>query len=153
MKYMNKTYNIVKKNGDAIRMKINEDKCDIMNNTKEDYTLLLKNIPIVDETNQQKYLGIELEQKVSVEKYCKRVINEVQHIIYNICNEELSFTNMIRKINTNVISKLRYSFSIVHQKLTELDMLDMKIRKCLYECGLYSKLLPKSRLYISISLF
>ena len=32
-------------------------------------------------------------------------------------------------------------------------MLDMKIRKCLYEGGLYSKLLPKSRLYISRSLF
>ena len=32
-------------------------------------------------------------------------------------------------------------------------MLDMKIRKYLYECCFYSKLLPKSRLYISISLF
>ena len=52
MKDIDKTYNIVKKNGDAIRMKINEDKCSIMNNTKEDYTLLLKNIHIVDETNQ-----------------------------------------------------------------------------------------------------
>ena len=88
MKDIDKTYNIVKKNGDVIRMKINEDKCGIMNNTKEYYTLLLKNIHIVDETNQQKYLGIELEQKVSVEKYCERVINEVQDIIYNICNME-----------------------------------------------------------------
>ena len=36
MKNMNKTYNIVKKNGHTIRMKINEDKCGIVNNTKED---------------------------------------------------------------------------------------------------------------------
>ena len=32
-------------------------------------------------------------------------------------------------------------------------MLNMKIRKYLYECCFYSKLLPKSKLYISISLF
>ena len=35
IKDMDKTYIIVKKNGDAIRMKINEDKCSIMNNIKE----------------------------------------------------------------------------------------------------------------------
>ena len=59
--------------------------------------------------------------------------------------------NTIRKINNDIISKLRYGFCIVTWKLGELEKIDKQIRKSLIQLQLYSRNIPKSRLYVKIN--
>ncbi|BFU19987.1 hypothetical protein, conserved [Entamoeba histolytica] len=62
-----------------------------------------------------------------------------------------SSLNTIRKINSDIISKLRYGFCIVKYKLGELEKIDKQIRKSLIQLQLYSRNIPKSRLYAKIN--
>ena len=62
-----------------------------------------------------------------------------------------SSINTIRKINNDIISKLRYWFSIVLLKLGELENIDKQIRNSLIHLQLYSRNIPKSRLYVKIN--
>ncbi|BFU25253.1 hypothetical protein, conserved [Entamoeba histolytica] len=62
-----------------------------------------------------------------------------------------SSLNTIRKINSDIISKLRYGFCIVTWKLGELEKIDKQIRKSLIQLQLYSRNIPKSRLYVKIN--
>ena len=62
-----------------------------------------------------------------------------------------SSINTIRKINNDIISKLRYGFCIVPWKLCELENIDKQIRKALIQLQLYSRNIPKSRLYVTIN--
>ncbi|BFU26494.1 hypothetical protein, conserved [Entamoeba histolytica] len=62
-----------------------------------------------------------------------------------------SSLNTIRKINSDIISKLRYGFCIVPWKLGELEKIDKQIRNSLIQLQLYSRNIPKSRLYVKIN--
>ena len=77
----------------------------------------LKDIPIVDDSNPYKNLGVELESKVNNIKYCEIVIKNIEQVIKNIVEKESSNINIIRIINSDVISILRYGFSIVHWRI------------------------------------
>ena len=62
-----------------------------------------------------------------------------------------SSLNTIRKINSDIISKLRYGFCIVPWKLGELENIDKQIRKSLIQHQLYSRNINKNRLYVIIN--
>lgn len=149
MEQAEKADNIVRRIFKAIGMKVNDDKCGIMNNTKEEISEQFINIPIVDDVNPYKYLGVELGTKVSVQKYCDRLIKAIDEVISGLDNGEISSFNLIYKINTDIISKLRYGFSVIPWKMTDLDKLDKEIRKALMKLNMYSKLFSKDRLYVN----
>ena len=153
LKQMKCVDSIIRKTFKAIGLKVNDKKCGIMWKGKFEVPDELKDIPIVDDSNPYKYLGVELGSKVNIIKYCERVIKNIEQVIKNIVEKESSNINIIRIINSDVISILRYGFSIVPWKMGQLEQIDLKIRKALYSSGSYSKMLPKSRLYVPIDQF
>ena len=62
-----------------------------------------------------------------------------------------SSINTIRKINNDIISKLRYGFCIIKWKHSEFENIDKQIRKALIQFQLYSRNINKSRLYVTIN--
>ncbi|BFU24575.1 hypothetical protein, conserved [Entamoeba histolytica] len=111
----------------------------------------LAELPRVTNDNHYKYLGIEIGDKVNINKYCTRILNDVSSILSSLNTMKYSSLNTIRKINSDIISKLRYGFCIVTWKLGELENIDKQIRKSLIQLQLYSRNIPKSRLYVKIN--
>ncbi|BFU23827.1 hypothetical protein, conserved [Entamoeba histolytica] len=113
----------------------------------------LAELPRVTNNNHYKYLGIEIGDgdKVNINKYCTRILNDVSSILSSLNTMKYSNLNTIRKINSDIISKLRYGFCIVKWKLGELEKIDKQIRKSLIQLQLYSRNIPKSRLYVKIN--
>ncbi|BFU18533.1 hypothetical protein, conserved [Entamoeba histolytica] len=103
----------------------------------------LAELPRVTNDNPCKYLGIEIGDKVNINKYCTRILNDVSSILSSLNTMKYSSLNTIRKINNDIISKLRYGFSIVPWKLGELEKIDKQIRKSLIQLQLYSRNIPK----------
>ena len=111
----------------------------------------LAELPRVYNDKHYKYLGIEIWDKININKYCTRILNDVSSILSSLNTMKYSNLNTIRKINNDIISKLRYGFSIVPWKLGELEKIDKQIRKSLIQLQLYSRNIPKSRLYVKIN--
>ncbi|BFU23475.1 hypothetical protein, conserved [Entamoeba histolytica] len=89
----------------------------------------LAELPRVTNDNHYKYLGIEIGDKININKYCTRILNDISSILSSLNTMKYSILNTIRKINNDIISKLRYGFCIVPWKLGELEKIDKQIRK------------------------
>ncbi|BFU26160.1 hypothetical protein, conserved [Entamoeba histolytica] len=68
----------------------------------------LAELPRVTNDNHYKYLGIEIGDKININKYCTRILNDVSSILSSLNTMKYSSINTIRKINNDTISKLRY---------------------------------------------
>ena len=122
-----------------------------MNNINGQINGELAELQRVTNDNPYKYLGIEIGDKININKYCTRLLNDVSSILSSLNNMKYTSINTIRKINNDIISKLRYGFCIVPWKLCELENIDKQIRKALIQLQLYSRNIPKSRLYVTIN--
>ena len=134
---------------EAIGLKINDNKSGLLVKGNQNIPEELQHYPRVTDNNPYKYLGVELSDKVSRDKYTSRVIKSIESTMDKIMIQQLSTMNIIRQINSDIISKLRYGSSIVPWKLGDLDKLDKIIRRKLYEKGIYNKMMSSARLYIS----
>ena len=133
----------------AIGLKINDSKSGLLVKGNQRIPPSLQSYPLVSNSNPYKYLGVELGDKVNKDHYTARVIKSIEATIDKIVTQQLSTMNIIRQINSDVISKLRYGSSVVPWRMGDLDKLDAVIRRKLYEHGIYSKLLTSARLYVS----
>ena len=79
----------------AIRLKINESKSGIMNNTKQELPEELRKYPEITDINPYKYLGIEIWQTISIEKYTERITKQIKLAITKLKDEETSSNNLI----------------------------------------------------------
>ncbi|GAB1223672.1 hypothetical protein ENUP19_0158G0032 [Entamoeba nuttalli] len=148
---MEKAHKLTKEIFNAIGLKINVEKSGIMTNINSQINGELAELPRVTNDNPYKYLGIEIGDKVNINKYCTRILNDVSSILSSLNTMKYSSLNTIRKINSDIISKLRYGFCIVTWKLGEFENIDKQIRKSLIQLKLYSRNIPKSRLYVKIN--
>ena len=133
----------------AIGLKINDSKSGLLIKGNQPVPQSLQSYPLVTNSNPYKYLGVELGDRVNKDHYTARVIKSIESTIDKIVNQQLSTMNVIRQINSDVISKLRYGSSVVPWRMGDLDKLDAIIRRKLYEHNIYSKMLPSARLYVS----
>ena len=53
----------------------------------------------------------------------------IRDVIIQLENNEDSSFNLINRINSDIIAKLRYGFSVVTWKITMLNEIDKEIRK------------------------
>ena len=130
---MEKAHKLTKEIFNAIGLKINVEKSGIMTNINSQINGELAELPRVTNDNPYKYLGIEIGDKVNINKYCTRILNDVSSILSSLNTMKYSILITIRKINSDIISKLRYGFSIVPWKLGELENIDKQIRKSLIQ--------------------
>ena len=79
-----------------------------MNNINDQINGELAELPRVTNDNPYKYLGIEIGDKININKYCTRTLNDVSSILSSLYIMKYSSINTIRKINSDIISKLRY---------------------------------------------
>ncbi|BFU18372.1 hypothetical protein, conserved [Entamoeba histolytica] len=114
---MEKAHKLTKEIFNAIGLKINVEKSVIMTNINSQINGELAELPRVTNDNPYKYLGIEIGDKVNINKYCTRILNDVSSILSSLNTMKYSILNTIRNINNDIISKLRYGFSIVTWKL------------------------------------
>ena len=62
----------------AIKLKINESKSGIMNNTKQELPEELRKYPEITDINPYKYLGVEIGQTISIQKYTERITKQIK---------------------------------------------------------------------------
>ena len=79
----------------AIKLKINESKSGIMNNTKQELPEELRKYPEITDINPYKYLGVEIGQTISIEKYTERITKQIKLAITKLKDEETSSNNLI----------------------------------------------------------
>ena len=96
----------------------------IMNNINVQINRDLSELPRVTNNNHYKYLGIEIRDKININKYCTRLLNDVSSILSSLNIMKYSSINTIRNINNDIISKLRYWFCIIKWKLGEFENID-----------------------------
>ena len=101
--------------------------------------------------NMYKYLGIERANRINDKEAKKKIRKKTLKTVKSIIKEEYSSYNLIRRIYSDAISIMRYSFQAVRWNMNELEEIDKKIRKYLVECYLYSNNLCKARLYLPSS--
>ena len=145
---MVKANDILLRISNAIGLKINDSKSGLLIKGNQIIPEELLSYPIVSNNNPYKYLGVELGDKVNREQYVKRVVKNIESTIDRIVTQQLSTMNIIRQVNSDIISKLRYGSSVVPWKMGDLDKLDNIIRRKLYEHGVYSKMMSSARLYV-----
>ncbi|BFU26169.1 hypothetical protein, conserved [Entamoeba histolytica] len=148
---MEKSHKLTKEIFNAIGLKFNVEKSLIMTNINSQINGELAELPRVTNDNHYKYLGIEIGDKVNINKYCTRILNDISSILSSLNTIKYNSLNTIRKINNDTISKLRYGFCIVTWKLGELENIDKQIRKSLIQLQLYRRNIPKSILYVKIN--
>jgi len=97
----------------AIKLRINDSKCGIMSNTKQELPQQLAKYSVINDVNSYKYLRVEMGNKVNVEKCMTRIIKQIKKSIMQLKKEETSSWNLINRINSDIISKLRYVFLVI----------------------------------------
>ena len=105
----------------------------------------IKSLP---EGESYKYLGILETDKFLVEKMKLNVSKEYIRRLREVLKSKLNGGNVVRGVDTWVVSLLRYSAAFVSWKKCELQAVDRKTRKLF---TIYAALHPKSdvdRLYI-----
>ena len=148
---MEKAHKLTNEIFNRIWLKINIEKSGIMNNINSQINGELAELPRVTNDNHYKYLGIEIRDKININKYCTWLLNDVSSILSSLNIMKYSSLNTIRKINNDIISKLRYWFCIVNWKLGKFENIDKQIRNSLIQLKLYSRNINKSRLYVTIN--
>ena len=107
-----------------------------------------KVIKSLQEGKSYKYLGILEADKFLEEKMKLNILKEYIRRIRKVLKSKLNGGNLVRGVNTWVISLLRYSSAFVSWWKSELQAIDRKARKLF---TIYGALYPKSdadRLYI-----
>ncbi|BFU23618.1 Reverse transcriptase (RNA-dependent DNA polymerase), putative [Entamoeba histolytica] len=92
----------------AIGLKINVEKSVIMTNINSQINGELAELPRITNDNPYKYLGIEIGDKININKYCTRILNDISSILSSLNTMKYNTLITIRKINSDIISKLRY---------------------------------------------
>ena len=105
---MEKANKLINEIFNAIGLKINVEKSVIMTNINDQINRELSELPRVTNDNPYKYLGIEIRDKININKYYTRILNDVSSILSSLNIMKYSSINTIRKINSDIISKLRY---------------------------------------------
>ena len=107
------------------------------------------NIQVVTKNEPYKYLGIEFNEKGIDEKTTrKRIIEEIKVKLENIKKSNIGGLNLIKMINVEIISKLRYSFGIMYWDKTTLTKLDTMILSYIESVKLKYRASTKWRMYL-----
>ncbi|BFU22441.1 hypothetical protein, conserved [Entamoeba histolytica] len=91
----------------------------------------MQNIPVVEGEDLYKYLGIWQSDEIEDTFNCKTIKEKMNQKMEEINSDESSNRRYITRINTEVIPIFRYSASVVNWKITDLDKIDLEIRKYL----------------------
>ena len=86
----------------------------------------MQNIPVVE---WDKYLGIWQSDEIDDTFNCKTIKEKMNQKMEEINSDESSNRRYITRINNEVINIFRYSASVVNWKITDLDKIDLEIRK------------------------
>ncbi|BFU22182.1 hypothetical protein, conserved [Entamoeba histolytica] len=91
----------------------------------------MQNIPVVEGDDLYKYLGIWQSDEIDDTFNCKSIKEKMNQKMEEINSDESSNRRYITRINTEIINIFRYSASVVNWKITDLDKIDLEIRKYL----------------------
>ncbi|BFU22040.1 hypothetical protein, conserved [Entamoeba histolytica] len=91
----------------------------------------MQNIPVVEGEDLYEYLGIWQSDEIDDTFNCKTIKEKMNQKMEEINTDESSNRRYITRINTEVINIFRYSASVVNLKITDLDKMDLEIRKYL----------------------
>ena len=108
----------------------------------------MQNIPIIEGEDLYKYLGVWQSDEINDTFNCKIIKEKMMKKMEEINSDESSNRSYITRINTEVIPIFRYSASVVNWKVTDLDRMDLEIRKYLRKAK-YIVVTPKT-VYMSI---
>lgn len=136
---------------EAIGMTINDSKSGLLVNGEQQIPEELSSYPLVTRESPYKYLGVDMDNAVNKEKYIQKLKASVEKSIDEVCKETISSINTIRKVNSDIISKIRYGCSVVRWNMKELEYIDCSIRKKLSENNIWFRNLPSARLYLSMN--
>ena len=81
----------------------------------------------------------------------RRIIDAAESKLNELSTSKMSGRNLIRVINANIVSVLRYTIPVVEWSIADLDKLDKMIRRSLVEMGVYGKKMVSHRLYLPLS--
>ena len=80
-----------------------------------------------------------MNEEIAKDNYCSRIKKTIRDVIIQLENNEDSSFNLINRINSDIIAKLRYGFSVVTWKITMLNEIDKEIRKALKDLNIYTR--------------
>lgn len=143
-----KAHELIKQTMKAIGLEINVRKCGI---TLHDIEAPenMQEIPVVDNINPYRYLGIPTGHNVVTEAAIAEIMEKIKGRLTELKEKEQSSVNYIQRIKATVLGLLRYSFATIDWPICQLTKIDDLIRKSLTEAGMYGRGLSKPRLYVS----
>ena len=123
---MKTAHQMIKEYAQSIGMKINYEKCAIIQRGLQRPSTM-NDIPIVKSFT---YLGIPINANGANEKEQNDIIfKKIREKLRTIENDILGGIKEIQRINSEVISMLRYSFGLVNYSKTTLEKIDKTIMK------------------------
>ena len=116
-----------------INMKFGLEKCKILNSHKvlensQGLDVQQGRIGLMTEFEFYKYLGIEQSKRIAHTEIKRTLTSEFSTRLERVCRTELNSKNLIKAINTYVISILTYSFGIISWSNTDLENLQRQLR-------------------------
>ncbi|BFU22159.1 Reverse transcriptase (RNA-dependent DNA polymerase), putative [Entamoeba histolytica] len=126
---MGMIHNEIKEIISGIGMEMNEKKSGMVLKNNKEIPNGMQNIPIIEGDDLYKYLGIWQSDEIEDTFNCKTIKEKMMKKMEEINSDESSNRRYITRINTEVIPIFRYSASVVNWKITDLDKIDLEIRK------------------------
>ena len=146
---MGTIHNEIKEIISGIGMEMNEKKSGMVLKNINKIPDGMQNIPIIEGEDLYKYLGVWQSDEINDTFNCKIIKEKMMKKMEEINTDESSNRSYITRINTEVIPIFRYSASVVNWKVTDLDRMDLEIRKYLRKAK-YICCNSKDRLYVPI---
>ena len=146
---MEKAHDIVMETIESIGMAVNIEKSAIMRYGKTKIPENMKDVPVVDANHPYRYLGVNIADRIDNRQCMKEIVKDIDSRLERIKQRELSSFNLIREINTDIVSKIRYSSCVIEWNYGTLEEIDMKIRRMIKEIGLVPQKTLTERLYVS----
>ncbi|KAL7719209.1 uncharacterized protein QTN25_003582 [Entamoeba marina] len=110
----------------------------------------MKEFPKVNNEIPYKHFGIKMGDKVQSEKYCVEIMERSEEYLRVITKKDLNDIILIRTINTDTISILKYGYEIIDWKICKIEQIDKNIRKVLSEAKVYGAKMGSERLFVKM---
>ena len=144
-----KAHELVKETMKAIALDINMSKCGIVAHNGMEIPEDLREIPVNNNQNPYRYLGLPSGDKVVTEAAIEEIKKKIKDRMEQLDRNNSSSVNYITRLRSLIVSLMRYSFATIDWPITQLNEIDALVRKQMTKAGMYGRGMSRPRLYVS----